>query len=138
MGKESMKRWLIAAALLMSAPASAQSTQTLHYTSGGNMVDGVYVPAPIGFNLADVSSLGNLNRLPEGVLGMVYVPSSIGCGGDTSQFRAFIDPYRGNRKLWGFYLIDEPYVKGYGSRAPCLPASCWPKPNTSNRSFRMR
>jgi hypothetical protein len=117
-----MRAYLVAA-FLASLPLHVAAQETLHYTSGGNMPNGVYAPGPIGFNLADVSSVSNLNRLPENVKGMVYVPSNVGCGGDTSAFRAFIDPYRGNAKLWGFYLIDEPYVKGYGSRAPCPPSN---------------
>jgi serralysin len=118
-----MKKWLIAAVLLLSTSALAQTPQTLHFTSGGNIVDNVYVPGAVGFNLADISSLGGLNRLPDKVLGLVYVSSSIGCGGDTSSFRAFVDQFRDNPKLWGFYLMDEPYVHGYGGKPPCSPGN---------------
>jgi serralysin len=118
-----MRNWLIAAALLLSTSVLAQTPQTLHFTSGGNIVDNVYVPGAVGFNLADISSLGGLNRLPDKVLGLVYVSSSIGCGGDTSSFRAFVDQFRDNPKLWGFYLMDEPYVHGYGGKPPCSPGN---------------
>ena len=118
-----MRKWLIAAVLLLSTSALAQTPQTLHFTSGGNIVDNVYVPGAVGFNLADISSLGGLNRLPDKVLGLVYVSSSIGCGGDTSSFRAFVDQFRDNPKLWGFYLMDEPYVHGYGGKPPCSPGN---------------
>lgn len=116
-------KWLLTAlACLVASAASAQETK--HYTSGSNMVNGVYVPAPVGFNLADVSSVGNVERLPEGVQALVYISSSMGCGGDTSAFRAFIDPFVGvAAKVWGFYVIDEPYVKGYGGKPPCPPAN---------------
>jgi hypothetical protein len=115
-----MLRWLIAA-VFFTSPAFA--AETMHYTSGGNVVNGEYMPGAVGFNLADISSLSALNRLPEGVKGLVYMSSSIGCGGDTNSFRSFVDPFRGNQKLWGFYLIDEPYIKGYGGKPPCLPAN---------------
>lgn len=90
------------------------------YAAGGNMINGEYVAGALGFNLADVSSLGNLNRLPEGTKGLVYVGSSAGgCSGDTPQFRAYVEPYRDNPKLWGFYLMDEPYARQVGSTPPC-------------------
>lgn len=118
-----MRKLIITLLALFSTLALAQTPQTLHFTSGGNVVNGEYVPGSIGFNLADVSSLSILNRLPEKVLGLVYVSSSIGCGGDTSSFRAFVDQFRDNQKLWGFYLMDEPYVHGYGGKPPCPPAN---------------
>jgi hypothetical protein len=34
--------------------------------------NGQYAPGALGFNLADVSSLVNLNRPPGGVKGLVY------------------------------------------------------------------
>jgi len=118
-----MNKAYLVATFLVSMSIPAVSQETLHYTSGGNMVNGVYAPGPVGFNLADVNSVSNLNRLPEGVKGLIYVSSSLGCGGDTNAFRSFIDPFRGNARLWGFYLIDEPYIKGYGGKPPCPPGN---------------
>jgi len=30
-----------------------------------------------------------------------------------------VEPYKDNPKLWGFYLMDEPYAKQVGSIPPC-------------------
>jgi hypothetical protein len=116
--------WMISrlplAAALLALPAYAANVNTWRYTSGSNMVNGEYAPGALGFNLADVSSLANLNRLPDGVKGLVYIGTSAGgCTGNSAQFRAFVEPYKDNPKLWGFYLMDEPYAKQVGSIPPC-------------------
>ncbi|SDQ89792.1 hypothetical protein SAMN05519103_00037 [Rhizobiales bacterium GAS113] len=77
----------------------------LHYTSGANLVNGQYVPAADGFNLADVNSLDQLNSLPSGVKGLVYLNMT---GGATAAFQSAVSLYIGNPKLYGFYLVDEP------------------------------
>jgi serralysin len=115
-----MKR-LIAAALFVSVSAPALSADLIPWrmTSGSNWNNG-YAPGNLGFNLADVSSLSILNLLPEGVKGLVYVGGSNGgCSGDSPQFRAFVDQFKGNAKLWGFYLMDEPYGRQVGSTPAC-------------------
>jgi hypothetical protein len=83
------RRWLIAAAtMLASTSALAADLIPWRMTSGSNWNNG-YAPGPLGFNLADVSSLSILNLLPEGVKGLLYVGSSNGgCSGDSPQFRA--------------------------------------------------
>ena len=116
--------WMISrlplAAALLALPAYAADVNTWRYTSGSNMVNGEYAPGALGFNLADVSSLANLNRLPDGVKGLVYIGTSAGgCTGNSAQFRAFVEPYKDNPKLSGFYLMDEPYAKQVGSIPPC-------------------
>ena len=67
--------WMISrlplAAALLALPAYATDVNTWRYTSGSNMVNGEYAPGALGFNLADVSSLANLNRLPDDVKGLV-------------------------------------------------------------------
>jgi hypothetical protein len=104
---------------LVSSAFAADPT-TWRLAAGGNMVNGEFQTGSLGFNLADVSSLSNLNRLPNGVKGLIYVGSSAGgCTGNSAQFRAFVEPYKGNPKLWGFYLMDEPYAKQVGSTPPC-------------------
>jgi hypothetical protein len=104
----------------MAVPALAADPTTWRLAAGGNMVNGEFQTGSLGFNLADVSALSNLNRLPDGVKGLIYVGSSAGgCTGNSAQFRAFVEPYRGNQKLWGFYLMDEPYAKQVGSTPPC-------------------
>ena len=82
---------------------------TLHYTSGSNIVGGngvyAYAPGVDGFNLADVSSLWGLNQLPAGVKGLAYLGMTDGV---TDAFKAAVNQYLGNPKLYGFYLADEP------------------------------
>ncbi len=82
---------------------------SLHYASNGNLatVNGVYTYAPgaDGFNLADVSSLGNLNALPAGVKGLVYLGMTDGV---TDAFKAAVAQYVGNPNLYGFYVADQP------------------------------
>jgi hypothetical protein len=73
----------------------------LRYTSGG-------APAAIaacGFNMADVGYVSGLNALPVGMLGLVYLGEKSGA---TSTFKAKVDPFKGNAKLFGFFLCDEP------------------------------
>jgi hypothetical protein len=80
--------WLPLAAALLALPAYAADVNTWRYTFGSNT-------GALGFNLADVSSLASLNRLPDGVKGLVYIGTSAGgCTGNSAQFRAFVEPTR--------------------------------------------
>jgi hypothetical protein len=60
--------WMISrlplAAALLALRAYGADVTTWRYTSGSNMVNDEYAPGALGFNLADVSSLANLNRRP--------------------------------------------------------------------------
>ncbi len=82
---------------------------SLHYAPNNNLVDtnGVetYAPGVHGFNLADVSSLAELNALPAGVKGLVYLNMTDGV---TAAFEAAVDQYIGDPKLYGFYVADQP------------------------------
>jgi hypothetical protein len=83
---------------------------TLHYTAGNNITaQGTYAPAAAGFNLADVSSVSELNALPAGVQGMIYLDQGSGV---TQSFMDAVKPYIGNPKVYGFYLKDEPDPTG--------------------------
>lgn len=83
---------------------------TLHYTAGDNInAQGTYTPAAAGFNLADVSSVDELNALPAGVKGMVYLNQGDGV---TQSFIDALKPYIGNSKVYAFYLKDEPDPTG--------------------------
>src|SRR5579871_1422054 len=77
----------------------------LHYAPNGNFVNGQYVPAGDGFNLADVSSVAELNSLPPGVKGLVWLNMT---GGVTASFQSTVSQFIGNPNLYGFYLVDEP------------------------------
>ncbi|MBL8568655.1 MAG: calcium-binding protein [Phreatobacter sp.] len=83
---------------------------TLHYVAGGGIENnGKYTAGTAGFNLADVQSLEQLNALPDGVKGLVWLDKAEGV---TSEFIAKVSQYIGNDKLWGFYLADEPDPTG--------------------------
>jgi hypothetical protein len=95
---------------LLGSGSSGQYPQTaVHYAPNGNFADnGSYLPGAAGFNLADVNGPypDQLNSLPAGVKGLVWLGL---CNGADSNFIATVRPYIGNPKLFGFYLMDEPY-----------------------------
>jgi hypothetical protein len=83
---------------------------TLHYASGHNIDgQGDFVPAQAGFNLADVTSVAQLNALPDGVKGLVWLDQGDGV---TQDFIDQVTPFINNPKLYGFFLKDEPDVTG--------------------------
>ena len=102
---------LCASALLVilicgqSTPAAEERGRTLHYTSGGS---GATI-ATAGFNLADVQYVEELNALPVGMKGLIWLDES---GGVTSRFIAKVKPFISNPKLFGFRLCDEPDITG--------------------------
>jgi hypothetical protein len=86
-----------------------------HYAANGNLAaDGGYEPGRLGFNLADVSSKSQLDALPGGVRGLVYLDL---CGPVDAAFESRIAPFVGDPRIYGFYLIDEPDPRS------CSPAS---------------
>jgi len=83
---------------------------TLHYAAGGGIdSQGNFAPAQAGFNLADVSSVDELNQLPNGVQGLVWLDQYSGV---TQDFIDQVTPFIGNPKAYGFYLVDEPDPTG--------------------------
>ncbi len=76
----------------------------MHYTSGP--VGDIFAA---GFNLADISSVPQLNALPEGMKGLVWIGTNVGA---TSAFQSQVRPFIGNPKLFGFRLGDEPDITG--------------------------
>jgi hypothetical protein len=89
---------------------------TLHYTSGNNLDgQGNYTPGKAGFNLADVSSVEELNALPDGVMGLVWLDQYSGVN---QSFIDAVTPFIGNPKVYGFFLVDEPDPTGqWGTQA---------------------
>src|ERR1700754_2764891 len=80
------------------------SLATLHYTSGNNIdSQGNFTPAQAGFNLADVSSVDELNSLPDGVKGLVWLDQHDGVN---QSFIDAVTPYIGNPNVYGFFLAD--------------------------------
>lgn len=107
------------APLLGSSSGAAYPQASLHYAPNGNIAnDGSYPPGADGFNLADVSNVDTLNSLPAGVKGLVWLGL---CNGADSAFAATVQPFVGNSKLFGFYLMDEPDPTG--QYAPLCPAA---------------
>jgi hypothetical protein len=91
----------------------------LHYASNNNFdSSGNYVPGHVGFNLADVSSVSELTSLPSGVSGLVWLGL---CNGVDSTFINAVQPFIGNPKVFGFYLMDDPDPTG--RRVPLCPAA---------------
>ncbi len=83
---------------------------TLHYASGNNLdSQGNFTPAQAGFNLADVSSVDELNALPDGVKGLVWLDQHDGVN---QSFIDAVTPYIGNPNVYGFFLTDEPDPTG--------------------------
>ncbi|BAB54898.1 hypothetical protein [Mesorhizobium japonicum] len=78
---------------------------TLHYTSGGSAAE----IATAGFNLVDVSSVEQLNALPAGMKGLVWLDEA---NGASLSFIQKVTPFIGNPKLFGFFLADEPDPTG--------------------------
>ncbi|WP_206073382.1 hypothetical protein [Mesorhizobium wenxiniae] len=77
---------------------------TLHYTDGP-----AADIAKAGFNLADVSYVSQLNALPEGMKGLVWVGNNVGA---TTAFQSLVRPFINHPKLYGFRLGDEPDITG--------------------------
>lgn len=89
-------------------PSSAPMTN-LHYTSNSNFQNGTYAPGTVGFNLADVSSVSEVDNLPSNVKALVYLNL---CNGADATFTSTVQPYIGKTNVFGFYLIDEPDPTG--------------------------
>lgn len=95
---------------------------TLHYASGGSAAE----VATAGFNLVDVSSVDELNALPPGTKGLVWLNEA---NGATSSFIQKVTPFIGNPNLFGFFLVDEPDPTGkwgtYATAANLRAESDW-------------
>jgi hypothetical protein len=79
---------------------------TLHYAPNHNFgARGQYLPAAAGFNMADVSSVAQLDSLTGATKGLAWIGL---CRGVNAQFLRAVTPYAGHRNLFGFYLMDDP------------------------------
>src|SRR5262249_22613942 len=64
----------VAFGVALDVPAVAAPKTPLHHAPNRNFdLRGNYLPGRVGFNLADVSSVAQLNSLPNGVKGLVWV-----------------------------------------------------------------
>jgi hypothetical protein len=100
---------LILGTILGGAAHSAPKTE-LHYAPNHNIgPNGQYLPGKVGFNLADVGDARGLDSLPNGVKGLVWIGQ---CNGVDAAFLRAVEPFVGNPKVFGFYLMDEPDPTG--------------------------
>src|SRR6476646_8519979 len=82
---------LLLQGVAFDAPTRANSRAALHFASNGNFDSaGSYVPAAAGFNVSDVSSLAQLDSLPDGVKGLVWIGQ---CNGVDTKFLDAVRPY---------------------------------------------
>ncbi|MBV9754772.1 MAG: hypothetical protein JO188_19795 [Hyphomicrobiales bacterium] len=78
---------------------------TLHYAPNANIVNNTYAPGAVGFNLADISSAGELPYLPKGVEALAWFGMTSGV---TQTFIDQVNSYKSATNLFGIYLADEP------------------------------
>ena len=78
---------------------------TLHYAPNANIVNNTYAPGAVGFNLADISSAGELPYLPKGVQALAWFGMTSGV---TQSFIDQVNSYKSATNLFGIYLADEP------------------------------
>jgi hypothetical protein len=109
---------LLIAGSLGAACAHGAPNTSRHYAPNHNIdAEGKYLPGKVGFNLADVDDVGQLDALPNGVKALVWIGQ---CNGGDETFRKAVMPFLGKPKVFGFYLMDDPDPTGwYKSR--CTP-----------------
>jgi hypothetical protein len=92
----------------------------LHYSPNGNFDDNdTFLPANAGFNVADIADPARLKNLPNGVQVLVWVGQ---CDGVTEKFLATVGPFLDDRRVFGYYLMDDPDPRpGIGAPPPCPP-----------------
>jgi hypothetical protein len=101
---------LLIAGLALSAPIHGAPRTDLHHAPNHNFdAKGRYVPGEFGFNLADVDDARQLQSLPSGVKGLVWVGQ---CKGVDPTFLRTVGPFVGRAEVFGFYLMDDPDPTG--------------------------
>lgn len=78
---------------------------TLHFVAGGPRS---VVPA-LGFNLIDLQTVEQLDELPAGTKGLIWLNENDGV---TETFKKKVAQFEGHPKLFGFHLTDEPDPTG--------------------------
>ncbi len=97
---------LLTVGVLMLVGCVVGPVTPLHYAPNNNFrSSGYYAPRAAGFNLADVSSAGEVSSLPSGVKALVWLGQ---CNGPDSSFISAVQPFIGDPRVFGFYLMDEP------------------------------
>src|SRR5436190_11300719 len=110
---------LLTVGVLMVGGCVVGPVTPLHYAPNNNFSSsGYYAPRAAGFNLADVSSVGEVRSLPSGVRALVWLGQ---CNGADSSFINAVQPFIGDPRVFGFYLMDEPDPTGQWN--PFCPAA---------------
>jgi hypothetical protein len=78
---------------------------SLHYTGNSNFSGNTFSPGAFGFNLTDAESTTDVTNTPTGDKALVWIGQ---CNGADTTFTSTVQPYIGNAKVYGFYLMDEP------------------------------
>lgn len=90
---------------LVLAGAPAKSTK--HYITN---LDGSRAPTKLGYDVFDVNASARAIRsLPKGVLGLAYVGQKCPTPADAA-FKRTVRKFADSRKLYGYYLSDEPHI----------------------------
>src|ERR1700722_1989914 len=98
---------------------AAERQRVLHFAANENFdAAGAFLPSSAGFNLADVSSRRELDLLPRGTMGLVWVGLWEVV---TARFKAVVGRVINHPKTFGFYLVDDPDPTGRW-RAQCKPS----------------
>lgn len=103
--------------VLLAASPGPEPLAQFHFAPNGNFDSaGRFGPGAFGFNMSDVAEVGDLGRLPPGVVAMVWVGQ---CNGVDDRFVATVSPFLRNPKVFGFYLMDDPDPRFWHGRQ-CL------------------
>jgi hypothetical protein len=99
---------------------AALPSGVLHYAPNGNFDDtGAFLPASAGFDVADMGDPGRLSTLAADVRVLVWVGQ---CEGVTRKFLDTVQPYLGDHRVFGYYLMDDPDARSHlGAAPPCPP-----------------
>ena len=96
----------VALSLMFTRTPAASFRTTLHYAPNRNFsLDGTFLPAGAGFDLADISRLRELDQLKQGNKALVWVGQ---CQGVDQAFLRTVSSYAGRSNLFGFFLMDDP------------------------------
>jgi hypothetical protein len=104
--------------LFLSAGTQPAAQPTRHFAPNANFdAEGRFEPGQFGFDLSDVSQRRDLDRLPDGVLGLVWVGQ---CNGADARFITTVTPFLQHPRVFGFYLMDDPDPRWWRGRH-CTP-----------------
>ncbi len=109
-----LRQLTLAAALVLAQSIGAAEGDPAairhHFAANGNFDEaGRFAPGAAGFDIADVASAAQLETLPTGVKGLMWIGL---CNGAEAKFVERAGSALRSRKLFGFYLMDDPDPSG--------------------------